>query len=59
VTTSAHILHNLAPGMTSREMTTLERSDDLADERFRRDCADADEAEDDGSDVGDRWDAQN
>jgi hypothetical protein len=55
MSTGAFILHNLAPGMTTREMTTLER-DDLADERFRRDCADADEAEDDGSDVGDRWD---
>jgi hypothetical protein len=44
MSTGAFILHNLAPGMTSRETTTLERSDDLADERFRRDCLKADNA---------------
>jgi hypothetical protein len=55
MTTSAHILHNLAPGMTSRETTTLERSDDLADERLRRDCAAADERENEDPE---RWDGQ-
>jgi hypothetical protein len=54
MSTGAHILHNLAPGMTSREMTTLER-DDLADERFRRDCEAVDDRE--GEDeLPERWD---
>jgi hypothetical protein len=56
VTTSAHLLH-LMSGTTSKEAATLERSD-IADERFLRDCEAADDAEDDGSDVGDRWDMQ-
>jgi hypothetical protein len=45
-------------GTSSKEAASLERSDDLADERFLRDCEAADDAEDDGSDVGDRWDMQ-
>jgi hypothetical protein len=56
VTTSAHLLH-LMSGTSSKEAASLERSD-IADERFLRDCEAADDAEDDGSDVGDRWDMQ-
>jgi hypothetical protein len=42
VTTSAHILH-LMSGTSSKEAASLER-DDLADERFLRDCEAADDA---------------
>jgi hypothetical protein len=43
MSTSKHLLMLLAPGTSSKEAASLER-DDLADERFRRDCEKADDA---------------
>jgi hypothetical protein len=42
VTTSAHLLH-LMSGTSSKEAASLEHDDDLADERFLRDCEAADD----------------
>jgi hypothetical protein len=56
MSTAKHLLMSYPSGTSTRQALSCERGDDdLADERLRRDCAAADERENEDPE---RWDGQ-